>query len=90
MMFRQTHVPKIIDNRQRKEVPAMRYNADGTGRDTYVISNYGGLVHDNRVIKPIDRYNANLRTYKPKENFRRTRNFWEGSQITDFLNYPSK
>lgn len=56
------HVLTKKDHSPLKEAMRINYRADGTGRDTYVVSNSGGLVNDYGHSMPKDAlFKKNLR-----------------------------
>jgi hypothetical protein len=47
MMFRkQAYQQKHLAPRPEISPASHKYHSDGTGRDSYVVNNFGGLVHD--------------------------------------------
>ena len=58
---KEKHVSKPFANFHslRRIPPTWKYHADGTGRDGYVLYDYGGLIHR---FDPIDRNNSYLRS----------------------------
>ena len=45
-----------------KPTPTFKYRSDGTGRDSYVLKNSGGLVQDFRISKADNVFASMLRT----------------------------
>ena len=88
--FRNTlrdHGPK-----PQKDAVSFKYHADGTGRDSYVISNSGGLISDYKGSRRADiLFKANLRhQVKPVLPSLKTPNAMRSVDITHYLNWPSK
>ena len=64
---------------------SIRYKSDGTGRDSYVIQNSGGLVADYRCNKADNNFISGLRQHNISP-LRNSNERWKGPDITDFLN----
>ena len=75
-----------------KDAVSFTYHSDGTGRDSYVISNSGGLISDYNGSRRADiLFKANLRhQVKPVLPHLRTPNKMRSVDITDYLNWPSR
>ena len=70
-----------------KEPSSFIYRSDGSGRDSYVIQNSGGLVNDFKQIQPHNIFSSNLRT-TPKPLVP-TFVDPERMDITNYLNWTS-
>jgi len=64
----------------------MKYKSDGTGRDSYVVSNNGGLVADFRCRKPDVIFQSGLRQHYLSP-LRNPNERWRGPDGTDYLNW---
>lgn len=82
-------------NSPKKESTAVNYKSDGTGRDSYVVHNSGGLVGDYKYMRPDVAFKANLRGnvrdtlphYASTVHGPNTGNYC--ADITSYLNWPS-
>ena len=49
--------------------PAVKYHAEGSGRDTYIVHGSGGLINEYGHFKPVDAsFKAGLRDYAQIKN----------------------
>lgn len=71
----------------RKDAVAIEYRSDGTGRDSYIVANSGGLKNDYMGHIGERSFKDSLRQQEHVP-FRRIKHRWE-SDITDYLNWPS-
>lgn len=62
------------------------YISDGSGRDSYVVQNSGGLVNDFRCVPTESFFKSQLRKID-RSNLPHKRTHLDGSEITDFLNW---
>jgi hypothetical protein len=53
----------------------VHYVSDGTGRDSYVVRNDGGLTNPNQPCDPRIVFKKNLRTYQPIGDYLPRRNY---------------
>jgi len=74
-----------------KDAMPLLYHADGTGRDTYVISNSGGLTHDYGKSLPKDSYFRSTLRYQPKSVLPcgSVRDSSNGLDLTDYQSWPT-
>jgi len=71
-----------------KPTPSFKYQSDGSGRDSYVIKNHGGLVSDFRGGRADAIFLGTLRD-SLKSNIRTSTETWRGPEITDYLNWTT-
>ena len=74
-----------------KDAMPILYHADGTGRDTYCISNSGGLTHDYGKSLPKDSYFRSTLRYQPKSVLpgASVRESSNGLDLTDYQSWPT-
>ena len=75
-----------IGNVHLKPSKPINYRSDGTGRDSYVIQNSGGLVSDYRSIPVEQNFKSSLR-FNPQSPLKVSSDKPWGAEITDFLNW---
>ena len=71
-----------------KPTPPFKYISDGSGRDSYVIKNSGGLVSEFRGGRSDAIFLSTLRD-SIKSNVRASTETWRGPEITDYLNWTT-
>ena len=86
MMWRPNKIPKNVDPKPYKLAAAVNYRSDGTGRDSYVVSNFGGLVSDFRCTQPETLFKGGLRQHYMSP-VRNSNDRWRGPDQTDYLNW---
>ena len=75
-----------MNPRPFKPAPSHVYRSDGTGRDSYVIQNNGGLVADFRCNKSDVLFRGGLRQHLTSP-VRNSNDRWRGPDSTDYLNW---
>lgn len=71
-----------------KPTPPFKYISDGSGRDSYVIKNSGGLVNEFKGGAADKVFLSSLRD-SVKSNVRSSVEAWRGPEITDYLNWQT-
>ena len=73
--FLQPVSPLKMDTGVGEIAKPIHYRANGTGRDSYIVSTDGGLSYANKPCDPRVVFRSTLRNYDKNENYLQSRNY---------------